>query len=229
MILKKKQKTADLFNRFLLFYLENRMYQNYFSSKPIFTYIGSANSRNLGDVLLYKAIQNAFKHVLLIPYFPTSTIKNPRLLDLVDRVGTLAFQGLRSPSAIMLGGGTLLNNSFFFKLLKQHYQPDLPLIIFGTGMQDIEYWGDHLEKELAIYKTAQFFTVRNPYAAKVLAERGIKATAIGDPVLYLCKPRNPKERRNRIGINVGCDRYNTLVPQKEILILFKQFDCVRLF
>ena len=214
--LKRLRITVSLFERLIKFYTENRIYQNYFSPKPIIIYIGAANSRNLGDVLLYKAIQNAFKENLLVPNFPKSNINNRIVINLLDTFGSILFRGFRSPSAAMLGGGTLMNCPFFFKLLKHEYKSDLPLIIFGAGMQDIEYWGDHLDDELVLYRKARFVTVRNPYDAQVLSERGIKSTVIGDPVLYLCKPHQKKERRNRIGINVGCDRFKTYLDQDEV-------------
>jgi Polysaccharide pyruvyl transferase len=205
-----------LVRRLILFYLENKFYHNYFSHKPIVVYVGAANSLNLGDVLLYKAIQKIFSQCIIVPNFPTSNIKNRVILLLIRTLGTISYRGFRSPSAIMLGGGTLMNNPFFFEILKSEYKPNIDFFIFGTAVQDLNFWGDYLEPEIEIYKQARFVGLRNPYDANVLIEKGLQAQVVGDPVLYLCQPRQKERAPRKIGINIGCDRYKVHESQDKV-------------
>lgn len=206
-----------LLARFAGFYFENQMWRNYFSVKPVIIYIGAANSRNLGDVLLFQAIKNVLEDAILIPNFPTSSIKNTIAIQLIEVIGNFIFKGFRQSSAIMVGGGTLLNSRYFFLILQKYFKPNLPLFIFGSGMQDIEVWGNHLEQELSIYQTSLSIGVRDFYAQKILQQVNIDSKVIGDPVLYICKPKtNHRKKIQRIGINIGCDYVKISTEQNSV-------------
>jgi polysaccharide pyruvyl transferase WcaK-like protein len=139
------------------------------------------------------------------------------VLKTLARFGPLLFQGLRRPDAIMLGGGTLLNSRYFFRVFQTHHRPGMPIVIFGSGLQDQEVWGDNLEHEVPVYRDAIYWGVRDPHASQALAERGIRAEVIGDPALSLCRPMPRSDRpRPQVAVNLGCDRKRMRGQQADV-------------
>jgi polysaccharide pyruvyl transferase WcaK-like protein len=189
-----------------MFYFSNRFYRNYFSAMPMATYVGAAAYHNMGDKMLYMAIRDLLKPLLLAPTAPKGIFKSKFANKVVELVYSLAVRGHRKPHASIMGGGTLLNNGAFFSSLKKCYQPGEPLIVFGTGCVDTSLFKNRLMEENEIYRNALMVGVRDPYAQRELKKIDIDSTVIGDPVLHLCHPRPVAAQSKTVGINIGYDR-----------------------
>ncbi len=202
----ERVRGEGLASRLASFYLENRFYKEYFSTAPVLTYVGAPHSLNLGDVLLFKACQKLFPLISLIPTTPQSTIRNELVLGMVHGLGQLLFKGFRSTRGVMLGGGTLMNDPFFFPLLERYYRPDCPFFVFGAGVVDLDFLKDNLPHECEMYRKADFIGVRDPYAQQCLQVHDIESVVIGDLVLSVCEPAERVIGEKVIGLNVGADK-----------------------
>lgn len=106
----------------------------------------------------------------------------------------------------LLGGGTLINQSPW---LIDHFGGILqkaPLggVVFGSGVGDTAFWGDHLAAWKAILEGCADVGVRGPASLRLLRECGCQhAEVIGDPYLALQTPLQVSPGEKLIGINVG--------------------------
>jgi len=165
-------------------------------------YIGFLGHGNLGDEVLYHAIQGIFagKFVLHAP----ESIEH--FIGRVDQY--------RPISAVFLGGGTLIGRSdgYLFRLraaLKA--LPTLKAVVFGTGVVDVDLWRSFgVEKDTAawcaILERCDFLSVRGPLSKAHLQSWGFTKPihVIGDPAMWYALPQVlPKSGEKRIGINLG--------------------------
>jgi polysaccharide pyruvyl transferase WcaK-like protein len=192
-------------SRLIRFYIDNRLWRNYVTDVPLITYIGAPHSRNLGDQLLYKAMCKLFAGVSLVPNSPLSVFKGSRSAETLTTLGQVLFCGNRSMAAVMLGGGTLVNDRGFCELLGAYHRPQLPYFIFGSGVRDPEFEGDRLAIDAHIHRMARLVFVRDDHARRCLGRHGIDATVIGDVVLSLGRCGGGRPEGRKIGINLGCD------------------------
>jgi polysaccharide pyruvyl transferase WcaK-like protein len=188
------------------------------SGKPVVTYLGAAAAINIGDVALFDAIRGLLPGLHLVPNAPTSTLSHPLFHRVVEPTANLMLRGGRPARAVMLGGGTLLNDVYFQGMLRRYAQQGLPLCLFGTGVESIEMHGDRLDQVADVLKDGALISVRDPHAQRALANHGVDAPVIGDPAVALCKPviRESLAERPRVGVNVGSNRHGLLAPQEQI-------------
>ena len=161
----------------------------------------------MGDDVLHRAIAELIRTPLLLPYGLPSW-----KLDILERV----FRGGRLYQAVVLGGGTLINDPYHLRQLQHALRRYQPLAVFGSGVRDPDYWRDHLmqrgwdavhclERFAEVLRQCVFLGVRGPRSAELLAECGLEPEVIGDPALSLCTTRAaPHARTGVLGINLGC-------------------------
>lgn len=174
-------------------------YKNDRSNESI--YIGFVGYGNLGDELLYSSIQTLFSETTKL-YIPPQS----EPLDILISENHF--------NSIMLGGGTLIKAPSMHlarleTLLKQ--KPNIPLIIFGTGVGDSEMWeifGFETNKQgwCNIIEQSDFIGVRGPLSKQFLEEWGVKKDikVVGDPALLFAQDSIvSKQKSKKIGINLG--------------------------
>ena len=105
----------------------------------------------------------------------------------------------------LLGGGTLINQSpWLIDLFEKALQRAGRGVVFGTGVGDTFFWGDHFARWIPLLSRCEFVGVRGPDSLALLQEHGCAhARCIGDPYLMLRSPvaREPVPRR--LGVNLG--------------------------
>lgn len=105
-----------------------------------------------------------------------------------------------------LGGGTLINQSPW---LLDHYRNVLakaPLggFVFGSGVGDPAFWGDHFAAWRKVLEPMNFIGVRGPRSIHHLATAGLaQCEMIGDPYLAIHPPLAIPPTPGRIGVNFG--------------------------
>lgn len=106
----------------------------------------------------------------------------------------------------LLGGGTLINQSPW---LLDHFGGILrkaPLggIVFGSGVGDRTFWGDHLGQWKCLLKQCDLIGVRGPQSLQLLRDAGIdQAEIIGDPYLALRAPLLSAPQSDLMAFNCG--------------------------
>lgn len=105
----------------------------------------------------------------------------------------------------LLGGGTLINQSPW---LIEEFQGALDRAgrgaVFGTGVGDPAFWGDHFDRWRPLLERCEHVGVRGPRSLDLLRQNGFeRAVCIGDPYLSLRAPDVDKFTPRRIGINLG--------------------------
>jgi hypothetical protein len=168
-------------------------------------YLGWLGRKNLGDEVLFEAIDGLLEPLKL--YSMERREWNPvsKLLE--------QFIGVRSNGGAILGGGTILKDSYLDRFGKEEKLK----AVFGSGLgidwADFRKYrggGGHpsllSEKSIGSLDGLQV-GVRGPISRDLLLKMGVEhAQMIGDPALALCDPRPvSREKRGRIGINLGCE------------------------
>jgi polysaccharide pyruvyl transferase WcaK-like protein len=195
-------------------YLMNRHFRTYLYSikhrsrrrgdDGAMLYVGAPSTGNLGDRMLFQALCELFDGIALVPCPPPALRRRPSLSRLWER----AFRGRRSLSAVLLGGGTIVNDPVFLSQLKSQNR-GRPLLLFGSGVRDPDFEGNCLEEWRPWLETLSCCFVRDEFSAETLKAVGVDAEVIGDPVLSLIGSRplqtGTVDRGVRVGLNVGCE------------------------
>lgn len=107
----------------------------------------------------------------------------------------------------LLGGGTLINQSPW---LIDYFQTFLDRsstgrgLVFGTGVGDLAFWGNHFERWQPLLSRCDLIGVRGPHSLALLDEHGIaNAEWIGDPYLCLHPPIVREFIPRQLGVNLG--------------------------
>lgn len=105
----------------------------------------------------------------------------------------------------LLGGGTLINQSPW---LIDHFETQLSRagrgVVFGTGVGDLTFWGDHFDRWVPLLQRCEAVGVRGPDSLSLLQEHGFKdAVMTGDPYLWLHPPVRRRPIPHRLGVNLG--------------------------
>ncbi len=165
-------------------------------------YIGWVGHRNLGDEVLFQAIQRGLRDFQLLPILPEP---GERMLTRWGLGGRPLFR------AVLLGGGTLVNCSYL-PVAQLVRALGLPIYSVGTGVGSagfgMPFDGDRLGKWKAVFDDCDFLSVRGPLSALALQRSGLTGgEVIGDPALGLAPETLPRFRtRRRLAINLAQDR-----------------------
>jgi hypothetical protein len=196
---------------------------DYFDSKlSKVSYVGWLGRDNLGDELLFDAIQSLFQeHSFISSERPCW---NPFLKCSAHWIHPHFLKGS------VLGGGTILSQKNLTSMMV-HGTIEPLLATFGSGV--IMDWetldalkADQATKPLftgdalILLQSAAFYGVRGPYSKMILERHGIKNVhVIGDPAIWSCSVRKvPKAKMKRIGINLGCENPAELPCSEEKLL-----------
>lgn len=166
------------------------------ASNTAFDYLGWIGHRNLGDEALFDALGLAFAQRASL--HPVAD-KQPSRLRRRRR---------RRSDAVLLGGGTLIGGKTLNDLERVQH---LPLVVFGSGVLDPEFWDQHPERGvdlkpwIPLLDDAPFLGVRGPMSAKVLADHGLpNVEVLGDPICHFVRDQAPwQPSGRRLGINIG--------------------------
>jgi polysaccharide pyruvyl transferase WcaK-like protein len=107
----------------------------------------------------------------------------------------------------LLGGGTLINQSpwlidLFAETLDRSRSGRG--LVFGTGVGDTAFWGDHFDRWRPLLERCEFVGVRGPDSVALLEQNGFhRAEEIGDPYLQLRAPIERPTIPRRLGVNLG--------------------------
>lgn len=105
----------------------------------------------------------------------------------------------------LLGGGTLINQSpWLIDVFAERLKRAGRGIVFGTGVGDIHFWGDHFDRWIPLLDQCEAVGVRGPTSAELLHQHGFsRAEDIGDPYLVLQPPVVRAPAPGMIGVNIG--------------------------
>jgi polysaccharide pyruvyl transferase WcaK-like protein len=172
-------------------------------------YIGWLGHSNAGDTAVFDAYRHAFSSLAVRPVTPDGGfVRRATSLPL-----PIHFR------ALMLGGGTLIGTEPSRRALELLHRadPDVPLIMFGTGVEDPTWeapYAGELAAELRrwpalLREFSGGIAVRGPRSAALLAEVGIEAEVVGDPALLLGDrlPRPARVGEPVLAVNVGLARH----------------------
>ena len=177
-------------------------------------YIGCLGDKNLGDEVVYSAIQSLFAEKITF---------NPN-----KRTGLFAHLYLKfvEPSSIFLGGGNLIKKGlkpYLGRIIrKMNSFPNCKFIVFGTGVGDSGLWKTFgIETDIKgwtnILELSDFIGVRGPLSKRFLENWGVKKEikVIGDPAIWYVRSKiKEKANAKKIGINLG-PSFNNIFGQNE--------------
>lgn len=200
--------------------VQNRSYLPLFGER--IGYIGWLGHGNMGDEAMYQAVQNCIKEAIVIPY------KRIRGAEKIER-----FCKRRIFDVVMLGGGTLINESTYFNLLQEAQLFGYPTVVFGAGVRNPEFWDrvspdlNRLREWIPLLEKCKFVGVRGPISKSILEKYGFhKAVVTGDPALLWAGAEvKPKTMTKKIGINLGISPEPTWGTARQIQIFV--IDLVR--
>ncbi|MCV7020071.1 polysaccharide pyruvyl transferase [Mycolicibacterium aichiense] len=166
-------------------------------------YLGFHDKDNLGDDAIYDAVKSQLPGVTFADI--------PRLAhEFVFPLGA-ALHRARTPSTLVMGGGTLVGVRYFRLLARAGLAvtKNNGKYAIGVGVQDPGYAGrgsgsgnDELTKWKPILAGFDSVSVRGPRSVELLADIGLTAQVTGDPALILPRPAVPVED-GLIGVNLG--------------------------
>jgi polysaccharide pyruvyl transferase WcaK-like protein len=105
----------------------------------------------------------------------------------------------------ILGGGTLINQSpWLIDVFEEALDSAKTGVVFGTGVGDPRFWGDHFDRWADLLNRCECVGVRGPVSERMLREHGVEsATMIGDPYVALRGPLRRQPVPRRLGVNLG--------------------------
>ena len=169
-------------------------------------YIGWLGYGNLGDEIIYASTSDLFSDDVIFCTLP--------------KAGMMAqAMGIRRPmKGVVLGGGTLIHYASYLQRAGQGLDvfPDAKLIVFGTGVGDVDMWERFGAKRdingwRQLLERAVFLGVRGPLSKMFLENWGVsnKIEIIGDPAMWCARSRiTPRAQAKRIGLNLGSSNGN---------------------
>lgn len=184
-------------------------------------YMGWLGYNNIGDEALYLTIKSAIDKYLKKPHKYAAKYKHTE----EDRY-----------DFFICGGGTLLSawRRIYDRIIKMMHKRNTPVIIFGTGVQPLDFnWPGQSDltkanKELLRYNVdkARLVSVRTPASKNTLASIGCspeRINVVGDPVLLARADRKKsliagrfKDKRPVIGVCPSmCFNVNVLFGRNE--------------
>ena len=182
-----------------------RSASQYFHKAKTAGYLGWIRHGNLGDDAIHESLQQLFSPVNLIEF---------NQVPIEIAANRLLFGNTALYDMILLGGGTLINEAGFLDKLQTAATKNVPIIVFGTGVRDPDFWSakdpgqdyrSGLKQWANLLKHSSYLSVRGPLSAALLESNGLqKVKIIGDPGLSITTSRDtPRHRSKLVGINLG--------------------------
>jgi len=105
----------------------------------------------------------------------------------------------------LLGGGTLINQSpWLIDEFSACLDKAKTGIVFGTGVGDLDFWGNHFDRWVPLLRRCSAVGVRGPDSLRLLQEHGFDDAIIsGDPYLWLRSPFERCAEAKLLGVNLG--------------------------
>lgn len=168
---------------------------------PRLAYIsGWLGHQNLGDEVLPYAMADLFRPFSLMHF------EGERSVAYIN-------QWTHSVSGGVLAGGTLINAGGGFL---EHMEKSTRLLpstfVFGSGVRDPNFWQqygdwkDNRRQWQDVLKRCEFVGVRGPLSAGLLADVGVSAEIVGDPVLAFfdeSRETSLQDAEVHLGLNIG--------------------------
>lgn len=186
---------------------------SFLDRRPALAYVGGwLGKKNLGDEALLHGMGILFQQYQLFPFDG-------------GRASTLATRLLPNLQGGILGGGTLIaSDRQYLSLAERYLQKGNSLVLFGTGVEDVEFWqnGTTTEDWKEVLQQALFVGVRGPVSAKRLMESGCKRVeVVGDPVLAFASDAVSCIHQPRtLGLNIGTSDGNVWGSEDKIATEF---------
>lgn len=165
-------------------------------------YLGWLGQRNLGD----EAVHQALEHYLAPHELAWRPERIPGLLDGRARRGSHALT--------VLGGGTLIGGRYVSDFSEE--SDASRRAVFGSGVIDPSFPHSYrngvepLDRWIEAMEGIAVLGVRGPYSQQILADRGLDAPVLGDPVAAFVqaeghwRPVSRESAAQRVlGVNVG--------------------------
>ena len=180
------------------------------SREPVIGYVGWLGHGNFGDEILLECIKELMHPIGFVELFEPQDA-TPDFFYAIREWHS----GKSVLAAIFIGGGTLINEAVFLRIIEPAIATGAPLYVFGSGAKDRS--SDHApgcdfdaltNRYVQILQKAKAVYVRGPHSARMLESSGVSnVSIIGDPGLslpakYLCE----REQRNLsfcVGISIG--------------------------
>ncbi|MCC7374080.1 MAG: polysaccharide pyruvyl transferase family protein [Verrucomicrobiales bacterium] len=168
---------------------------------PHLIYVGGwHNHANLGDEALIAAYRRILPGFHLVEYMGGWTQSLLKRLYPPDQPA-------------VLGGGTLINYGHGWTSVTESFlATQSNIACFGTGVQDTAFfaerdprWEDRSDRWKRMLGRFRYLGVRGPLSAKAIAEWGMEAEVIGDPVLSFARetPDPRPVRPKTLGLNIS--------------------------
>jgi hypothetical protein len=105
----------------------------------------------------------------------------------------------------LLGGGTLINQSpWLIDAFGQALDHAGRGLVFGSGVGDTPFWGDHFDRWIPLLRRCGPVGVRGPHSVALLRDHGFDGAAcIGDPYLWIENPVPRQTIPRLLGVNLG--------------------------
>ncbi|MCA9438804.1 MAG: polysaccharide pyruvyl transferase family protein, partial [Candidatus Omnitrophica bacterium] len=105
----------------------------------------------------------------------------------------------------LLGGGTLINQSpWLIDEFASHLDRARLGVVFGTGVGDLAFWGNHFDRWRPLLNRCGFVGVRGPHSQSLLMDHEVeKGQVVGDPYLWLKSPVERDPIPKRLCVNIG--------------------------
>jgi len=105
----------------------------------------------------------------------------------------------------LLGGGTLINQSpWLIDEFRSCLDKAKSGFVFGTGVGDLDFWGNHFERWIPLLRRCSAVGVRGPESLRLLEEHGFRDAIIcGDPYLWIRSPFERSAEPKLLGVNLG--------------------------
>jgi polysaccharide pyruvyl transferase WcaK-like protein len=158
-------------------------------------YIGGHGFKNLGDDVMYFAMQRSFPKYNIVTF---QTVGVEKLLSIFGLSGKKFFK------LIVFGGGTLINEMWFNKV-ERSLGFNLPIIALGTGVGSCGLEQSHqinFSNWTNVLNKFRFVGVRGLQSQNRLDGINVRSNIVGDLALLLSTEEPKKAFKKRIGLNL---------------------------
>lgn len=206
----------------------------FFNNAHFTSYIGWHGFDNLGDDALFEIFRDQTK-----PHMNVYSKISPGVI-LHEWLKRRSLKAAASGQYCILGGGTLINKSYFLKQLKNWNYRGTRYFSLGTGVADTTFWIDYIKhpdfshdlNKQWIDQLGQFerVTVRGPHSQNLLSNTSNKSLIppiVGDLGLLMSRPKLiRREPTKTIGVAVGYTQ-NILWGKNERAMFQLTTDCIQ--